>query len=61
MMRHFPPNKFAAWLAVVCTIIITLASWAGLPMSETLTTNLTIAWGVVALCHAIEWHATRLT
>ncbi len=56
-MHHFPPNKFAAWLIVICAIILNLASWAGLPMSEILTTNLTIAWGVVSICHAIEWHA----
>lgn len=57
MMQHYPPNKFAAWLAVLVAIIANLASWAGLPISEVLTTNLIIAWGVVSICHAIEWHA----
>ncbi len=58
-MQNYPPNKFAAWLIVIIAVIMTVASWAGLAMSETLTTNATISWGVVSICHAIEWHARQ--
>jgi len=58
-MNNYPPTKFAACLAVIIALIANLAAWAGLPMSEVLTTNIMIAWGVVAICHAIEWHARR--
>lgn len=58
-MYRYPPNKFAAFLSVVAAMIAILAVWAGVPTSETLTTNITIAWGVVAICHAIEWHARQ--
>lgn len=59
MMQDYPPSKFAASLAVICAIIITLIAWAGLSISETLTTNLMIAWGIVSMCHAIEWHTRQ--
>ncbi len=58
-MQNYPPNKFAACMAVICAIILTIAGWAGLPMDGVLTTNLMIAWGIVSVCHAIEWHARQ--
>ena len=56
-MQNLPPSKFAAWVIIIIAIVMTLASWMGLPMSEVLSTNLTITWGIVSICHAIEWHA----
>ena len=58
-MRRFPPNKFAAWLAVVMLIILIPLQWSGLQMTAGSTTNLMIAWGIVSVCHAIEWHARQ--
>ena len=58
-MQRYPPTKFALVLCVFYAIVYTLASAAGVPMSEILTTNITITWGTISICQAIEWHAAQ--
>ena len=58
-MQQYPPTKFALILGILYAIIVTLASAAGVPMSEILSTNITIAWAAMSICQAIEWHATQ--
>lgn len=58
-MRDYPPTKFAGALALICGAIGIVVGLAGYEIKDAGTTNLAIAWGVVVLCHSIEWHARQ--
>ncbi len=50
------PNEFAMRLALLIVVVVIIAQWSGLVITGVVTTNLIIMWGVVSICHAIEWH-----
>ncbi len=58
-MRDYRPTKFAMVFALICGAIGLAASVMGYEIKGHSTTNLAISWGVVVLCHSIEWHARQ--
>ena len=58
-MNKTSPTMFAAGFAVLLGVIGTIAYSMGWEIHGAGTTNLMISWGIVSICHAIEWHAEQ--
>ena len=50
------PCEFASRLAILGVVVVIIAQWSGFVFTGVAITNFMVAWGVVSLCHAVEWH-----